>query len=57
MQGGEDDRWSARRLMEQMAYDNWQNFEQVIERAKQAAEEARQVIDGGHDAARSRCSR
>lgn len=27
-QGGED-RWSARWLMEQMGYDNWQNFEKV----------------------------
>lgn len=35
-QGGED-RWSARWLMGQMSYDNWQNFEQVIERAKTAA--------------------
>lgn len=35
-QGGED-RFSARRLMEQMAYGNWQNFERVIERAKQTA--------------------
>jgi phage antirepressor YoqD-like protein len=35
-QGGED-RWSARWLMEKMGYDNWQNFEQVIERAKTAA--------------------
>jgi DNA-damage-inducible protein D len=35
-QGGED-RWSARWLMAQMGYDKWQNFEQVIERAKQAA--------------------
>lgn len=35
-QGGED-RWSARRLQGQMGYDKWQNFEQVIERAKQAA--------------------
>ncbi|AVI03675.1 antirepressor [Gordonia phage Confidence] len=35
-QGGED-RWSARWLMEQMSYDKWQNFEQVIERAKIAA--------------------
>lgn len=35
-QGGED-RWSMRWLMERLAYDNWQNFEKVIERAKQAA--------------------
>lgn len=35
-QGGED-RWSARWLMGKMTYDNWQNFEQVIERAKTAA--------------------
>lgn len=35
-QGGED-RWSARWLMGQMGYDNWQNFEKVIERAKIAA--------------------
>lgn len=32
-QGGED-RWSARWLMSKMGYDNWQNFEKVIERAK-----------------------
>lgn len=35
-QGGED-RWSARWLMGQMGYDKWQNFEQVIERAKVSA--------------------
>lgn len=35
-QGGED-RWSARWLMERMGYDNWQNFEKVVERAKIAA--------------------
>lgn len=35
-QGGED-RWSARWLMTQMGYDNWQNFDKVIERAKIAA--------------------
>lgn len=35
-QGGED-RWSMRWLMERLAYDNWQNFEKVIERAKQTA--------------------
>lgn len=35
-QGGED-RWSARWLMEKMGYDKWQNFEQVIERAKTSA--------------------
>jgi DNA-damage-inducible protein D len=35
-QGGED-RWSARWLMGEMAYDKWQNFEQVVERAKVAA--------------------
>ncbi|UXE04517.1 antirepressor [Mycobacterium phage Aubs] len=35
-QGGED-RWSARWLMEQMGYDNWQNFEKVVERAKVSA--------------------
>lgn len=35
-QGGED-RWSARWLMGQMGYDNWQNFEKVVERAKVAA--------------------
>jgi DNA-damage-inducible protein D len=35
-QGGED-RWSARWLMQQMGYDNWQNFEKVIERSKIAA--------------------
>lgn len=35
-QGGED-RWSARWLMDQMGYDNWQNFEKVVERAKTAA--------------------
>ncbi|MEU9805068.1 phage antirepressor KilAC domain-containing protein [Mycobacterium sp. NPDC050853] len=35
-QGGED-RWSARWLMDQMGYDKWQNFEQVIERAKVAS--------------------
>lgn len=34
--GGEDC-WSARWLMEHMGYDKWQNFEQVIERAKQSA--------------------
>ncbi|AWN04968.1 hypothetical protein I5H21_gp044 [Mycobacterium phage Byougenkin] len=34
--GGED-RWSARWLMEQMGYDNWQNFEKVVERAKVSA--------------------
>lgn len=36
LQGGED-RWSARWLMERMGYDKWQNFEQVIERAKISA--------------------
>lgn len=36
LQGGED-RWSARWLMGQMGYDKWQNFEQVVERAKIAA--------------------
>lgn len=35
-QGGED-RWSARRLMTQMGYSAWQNFEPIIERAKTAA--------------------
>lgn len=35
-QGGED-RWSARWLMGQMAYVRWEDFEHVIERAKQAA--------------------
>lgn len=35
-QGGED-RWSARWLMTAMGYDNWQNFEKVVERAKIAA--------------------
>lgn len=35
-QGGED-RWSARWLMGQMGYPNWQDFERVIERAKIAA--------------------
>lgn len=35
-QGGED-RWSARWLMAQMGYDNWQNFEKVVERAKISA--------------------
>lgn len=35
-QGGED-RWSARWLMEQLGYDNWQNFERAIERAKTTA--------------------
>lgn len=35
-QGGED-RWSARWLMDQMGYPNWQDFERVIERAKVAA--------------------
>lgn len=35
-QGGED-QWSARWLMGQMGYDNWQNFEKVVERAKIAA--------------------
>lgn len=35
-QGGED-RWSARWLMERIGYDKWQNFEQVIERAKISA--------------------
>lgn len=35
-QGGED-RWSARWLMGQMAYDTWENFAAVIERAKTAA--------------------
>ncbi|WP_156649144.1 phage antirepressor KilAC domain-containing protein [Mycobacteroides abscessus] len=34
--GGED-RYSARKLMDLMGYDNWQNFERSIERAKQAA--------------------
>lgn len=35
-QGGED-RWSLRRLMEQMGYSSWQKFEPIIERAKTAA--------------------
>lgn len=35
-QGGED-RWSARWLMDQLGYDNWQNFERAIERAKTTA--------------------
>lgn len=35
-QGGED-RWSARWLMGKMGYPRWNEFEQVIERAKQAA--------------------
>lgn len=35
-QGGED-RWSARWLMSKMGYDNWQNFEKVVERAKVSA--------------------
>lgn len=35
-QGGED-RWSGRWLMGQMAYSRWEDFEKVIERAKQAA--------------------
>lgn len=35
-QGGED-RWSARWLMNQMAYARWEDFEKVIERAKIAA--------------------
>ncbi|MFA4080527.1 phage antirepressor KilAC domain-containing protein [Mycobacteroides salmoniphilum] len=34
--GGED-RWSARRLMGEMAYSRWEDFEKVVERAKQAA--------------------
>ncbi|WP_083562357.1 phage antirepressor KilAC domain-containing protein [Mycobacterium malmoense] len=35
-QGGED-RWSARWLMDQMGYSRWEDFERIIERAKQAA--------------------
>jgi DNA-damage-inducible protein D len=35
-QGGED-RWSGRWLMGEMAYARWEDFEKVIERAKQAA--------------------
>jgi hypothetical protein len=35
-QGGED-LWSARWLMQQMGYDDWKNFEKVIERAKSSA--------------------
>lgn len=35
-QGGED-RWSARWLMDQLAYVRWEDFESVIERAKTAA--------------------
>ncbi len=35
-QGGED-RWSARWLMSKMTYPRWNEFEPVIERAKQAA--------------------
>lgn len=36
LEGGED-HWSARWLMGRMAYARWEDFEHVIERAKQAA--------------------
>lgn len=40
-----DERWSARELMAALGYENWQNFETVIDRAIAAAENQGQPVE------------